>query len=420
MPVASIELPYALRSIAEALLIGLLIGMQREGIQQSAVWRRAGVRDFVLIAISGGICGLLQISWLSAAALLAITILVATFSFRVADTDAGVTTELATVVTFCLGFMTAYPAFPAGSLLAIGTTIAVVFLLEAKHNLHKLIREGITEVEFNSTLRFLALIFIIYPVLPEGAFGPYGFFSPRLVWLFVILVSSISYAGYFLEKFLGAGRGLPLAGILGGLASTTAATASFAKAAAESPRRLRSYWHATLLANSVQFPRLLVLLFVVNPQLAYACLAPLLAMTAAGLLFAWLIYRGTEQDPGYRMAVGNPFRLRPALKFGAMFAAVVLFSKVAAAKLGGAGVLLTSVLGGSVDVDAVSVAVSGLLRDNALVLQQGVWAVLVAVFANAVLKIALAGSGGGVAFAKRTAAGFAVMFAAGIVVAVAQ
>ncbi len=420
MPAASIELPRALQSIAEALLIGLLIGMQREGIQQPTVWRRAGVRDFVLIAVSGGICGVLQISWLSAAALMAITVLVAAFAYKVADPHAGVTTELATVVTFCLGFLTAYPAFPAGSLLAIGTTIAVVFLLEAKRNLHKLIREGITEVEFNGTLRFLALIFIIYPVLPEGAFGPYEFFSPRLVWLFVILVSSISYAGYFLEKFLGSGRGLPLAGILGGLASTTAATASFARESAESPERMRSYWHAAVLANTVHFPRLLVLLFVMNPQLAYACLAPLLAMTAAGLLFAWLIHRGTEQDPEYRMAVGNPFRLRPALKFGAIFAAVVFFSKMAAAKLGGAGVLLTSVLGGSVDVDAVAVAVSGLLRGNGLTLQHGVWAVLLAVFANGVLKTALAGSGGGAAFAKRIAAGFAVMFAAGIVTAVAQ
>jgi uncharacterized membrane protein (DUF4010 family) len=93
-----------------------------------------------------------------------------------------------------------------GAPLSIGATIVVVAFLEAKAWLHKLVRETITEREFNDTLIFLALILVIYPVLPEGQFGPYGFIEPRKIWLFVILVSSISYVGYFLEKFLGTSR----------------------------------------------------------------------------------------------------------------------------------------------------------------------------------------------------------------------
>ena len=132
----------------------------------------------------------------------------------------------------------------------------VVGFLEAKRSLHKLVRETITEVEFNDTLRFLAIIFIVYPILPAGEFGPYQFLAPRKIWAFVILVSSVSYAGYFLQKFLGAKRGLKLAGVLGGLASTTAATASFARSSSDEPENRLLYAQAAVIANAMQFPRL--------------------------------------------------------------------------------------------------------------------------------------------------------------------
>lgn len=414
---AAVELPLALQSIAETLLIGLLVGIQREGIHSATVRHKAGVRDFVLIAVSGGICGLLQVSWLTVAALLAITILVAVFAFKESAPDAGVTTELATVTTFCLGFLTAYPGIPSGAVVAIGTTIVVVALLEAKKNLHKLIREGITEPEFNGTLRFLAVIFIIYPLLPAGKFGPYGFFEARRIWIFVILVSTISYAGYFLQKFLGEGKGLKLTGVLGGLASTTAATASFGKGVAEEPQQLGAYWQATVIANTVQFPRVLALLYVMNPQLASRSVPALAAMTAAGLVFAWILSRRpAEASPEHKVPMGNPFRLIPALKYGAVFAALLFLSKAAAARYGGQAVLATSALGGSVDVDSISVAVADLTGAGGLPLEQAVASVLIALLANAILKTVLAGVEGGRAFATRVAAGFAAMFAAGAAV----
>ena len=84
---------------------------------------------------------------------------------------------------------------------AVAIAIILTLFLEARRRLHRFFRETITEIEFNDTLRFLALIFVIYPILPDRHFGPYGFFQPRHIWMFVILVSSISYAGYFFEKF---------------------------------------------------------------------------------------------------------------------------------------------------------------------------------------------------------------------------
>ena len=121
----------------------------------------------------------------------------------------GITTELAGVATFCLAYLTSTAAaLPYGPPLAIGATIVVVLFLEARDWIHTFSRETITDVEFNDTLLFIAVVLVAFPLLPEGRFGPYDFFSPQQIWLFVILVSAISYLGYFLQKFLGAEKGL--------------------------------------------------------------------------------------------------------------------------------------------------------------------------------------------------------------------
>jgi len=46
--------------LVEALLIGLIVGAQRESSRDE---NQAGLRDFLLIAMTGGICGLLQNTW---------------------------------------------------------------------------------------------------------------------------------------------------------------------------------------------------------------------------------------------------------------------------------------------------------------------------------------------------------------------
>ena len=99
---------------------------------------------------------------------------------------------------------------------------------------------------------------VIYPLLPQGSFGPYAFFSPRQVWMFVILISSISYVGYFLEKFLGEERGMLYTSVLGGLASTTAATLHFARESRETTgahirvvARVRDLQHGAVSAHAL-------------------------------------------------------------------------------------------------------------------------------------------------------------------------
>jgi uncharacterized membrane protein (DUF4010 family) len=411
MPVPALPLPQTFTSLGEALLIGLLIGAQREAHSDEP---QAGVRDFILVALTGGVCGVLGQAWLTASALLAIALLLAVFHYQVKGRT-GITTEMAAVAAFALGYLTATPGLPLAAPLAIGTAIVVVVFLEAKASLHKLVRETITEREFNDTLSFLAVVFVIYPVLPEGQFGPYGFFEPRKIWLFVILVSSISYVGYFLEKFLGTAKSLKFTSVLGGLASTTAATASFARCAADQPQKLTLYAQATVIANAIQFPRILALLYVVNAPLAAASAVPLAVMTAAGLACGLLAVRAAPEAVGEDgLRLGNPFRVLPALKFGALFAGILFATKAAAIGVGGNAVYWASALGGSLDVDSVSVSVADLLSGGKATLPVAFAAVMLALGTNAVLKTSIAFFGGGARFGWRVAAGFVAMFGAGL------
>lgn len=402
--------------VAESLLIGLLVGAQRESARREdgeSDETRPGLRDFMFIAAIGCVCGLQQLPALTAAAGIAVLAILLLSKVRVQK--GGITTELAAVAVYCLSYVTASPDFRAGGTVAIAITVVLTLLLEARRRLHRFFRETITELEFTDTLRFLALIFVIYPVLPDRAFGPHDFFNPRRIWMFVILVSSISYAGYFLEKFLGSVRGLSVTSILGGLASTTAATSAFAEQVREEPDRIAEYWKAATLANSIQFPRILILLGVVSPALVQLIAVPMLVMSAAGVLLAWVIPAGRRTEAGEqrRVQVRNPFSLLPALKFGALFAGIVLLVKAASAAYGQGALLMSSAIGGLLDVDAIAVTAGQMANASAVQPQAASTAVLVALAANAVFKSGLAWTAGTPAFALRIGFSFLVLLGAG-------
>lgn len=398
----------AILGFAIALLIGFLAGRTREDGDHPP---RPGIRDFILIGLIGGTCGLVGEPAVTAGGLVAV---VATLiAIRVLRPQrVGLTTELAALVMFLIGYLCLVPALlPYGA----GLGIVLAATLAAKAPLHRFALETLSEREFADTLRFLALVFVVLPMLPDGRYGPFDFFEPRKIWMFVILVSAVSFVGYFLTKFLGPRKAMLGNVVFGGLTSTTAFTAGAARLARETPAAARGLARSTLIANAIMPIRILLILSVVAPALALSAAPPLVAMAAAALLAAGLLCRGHElSDESAAIRFANPFTLGPALRFGVVFALVLCATRAAGHYLGETGVLVSSALGGTIDVDAVLLAVAGAASDDVLSAADAVLAIVLAAAVNAVFKAGLAVGSRQPAFWARVAAGLILVVVAGI------
>jgi uncharacterized membrane protein (DUF4010 family) len=394
-----------------ALTIGFLVGRTREPEPKGTP--RPGMRDFLIIALLGAVAGHLGNPAI-AIALFTGTI-GAILVMRVQHPERnGITTELAAVATFVLGALclTSDRQFGAG----LGIVLAAI--LAEREQLRRFVRDAISDREFIDTLSFLALIFIIYPLLPTGSYGPFGFFEPRKIWLFVILVSGVSYVGYFLTKFTGSERGALLTAIVGAIASTTAYTTGVSQAVEQAPESAIPAARYALIANAILFPRMLLLIAVVSPMLAIAASPAFAAMMLAGFAAAMLLTRvpAKKEKKGHEVAEStfrNPFSIRPALQFGVVFTIVLLVTRVAKNYAGYGGQMVVSAISGLVDVDAISLTLAGFVQAGTSAARDAVIGLTLAAGVNAIFKSGIARTSHQPAFYLRLMAGFVIMFAVG-------
>jgi uncharacterized membrane protein (DUF4010 family) len=398
----------------EALALGLLVGVERYRGREPGEKKSAGVRTFTILCLLGALCGLFATPLLTAVTFAAVAGLVLLGYHRSPTGSLGLTTEFAALLVFWIGYL-----LYSHEAVAISLGIVLTIILAAKQQLHRFVREQISEAEFEATLKFLAVVLVVYPILPDREMGPYGFFNPRQVWGLVILVSTISYAGYFLIRWLGKRRGLMLGSLVGGVVSTAAVTMSLADRARRAPEASRLMGTAAVLANAAQGPRLLLLLWLVDRGLARSLAAPLIGMAVVGLAGAWLLARRAGSAE-VEFPLQNPYSLRPALKFGVFFVAILLLVKLADLWLGDRGILLASGIAGTGSASAVALSVSKLLDQQALSPLIAANSVLLAISTNAIAKWILALANGtrqmafwlGGGLLTMLAAAFLLLFAA--------
>jgi uncharacterized membrane protein (DUF4010 family) len=228
----------------------------------------------------------------------------------------------------------------------------------------------------------------------------------------VILVCSVSYFGYFLSKFAGRRAGTKFAAVLGGIASSTAATAAFARSSKSTTDEALHEAGAAAFANALQFPRILLLLYFLDAQVARACLWILIAMTGVGAAIALLYWRGTTPAASSQPPMRNPLSLAPALTFGALLTFVLFISKATLASFGQGSVQWLAIAGFA-DADAILLPVAELHRQGLITTGTAAVPILLALAANAVMKSVIAAIGGTRQFAVRVLLAFVSMFGAG-------
>ena len=373
-----------------ALAIGFLVGLQREfSYRKAQAPASAGVRTFSLLSLSGCAAAFVAETARSPA-LLAVffgvvgALVIASYLATTRSGDVGSTTEVAELITVLNGALCYWGMLQLAAAIGVATTV----VLSAKLPLQKLV-EKLTTEDLVATLKFGVVTAIVLPVLPREPLGPPPFdvLVPYDLWRMVVLISAIGFVGYVLIQIVGPKRGIGLTGILGGLVSSTALTLSFAQKSREDDRLGKPFALAIVVAWTMMFARILAAVAVINRDLLDALWLPLSATGAAGAAYAAWLHSSDRASPETEIQFSNPFEVGPALRFGLLYAVVLLVSRAAQLEFGDRGVLLSALVAGIADVDAITLSLSELSRTSqGLGLAAAASGVMVAAMANTALK----------------------------------
>jgi uncharacterized membrane protein (DUF4010 family) len=415
-------------SLALAAVAGLLIGLERERSKPSDESRLGflgGARTHPLLALVGGASMLVARETGVVAVVVPFGALVVLLALNYAgevwrNVHRGITSEAAFLLSFLLGVLalTRDVLAPTQKIFAVSSVAVVAtFLLSAKPTLHPLVKRLSTE-DVAGTLKFLIVAVVVLPLLPDRTYGPLQVLNPFQIGVLMVLISGLSFAGYAAIRLMGARRGLGLTGLLGGLVSSTAVTLSMARRARERPEIDDSAALAVMLASTVMFVRVYVIVAVVNPGLRGEVLYPMGFAATGGVaacLALWL--RSGRAKPGAQeIAFSNPFDLTSALEFALLFAIILLFSKAATTYLGTAGTYGAGVVAGSTDVDAITLSMAKLAVDGgALSHRIAATTIFLGTASNTLVKGAMAWVAGGWGFGRRVLAAQLAVLAAGTV-----
>ena len=403
--------------LAAALALGAIVGLERgwrlRAAEEGA--RVAGVRTFPLIGLAGGVTALLanQFSDLVVPVGLLGLLLLLLMGYRYSvshNGDYGITTEVAAFLVFLLGVL----AGAGEMLLAISGSVLTAMILGFKPSLHALLTR-IDGPELRAILQLALISAVILPLLPRRGFGPWDVLNPYELWLMVVLISAIGFAGHFAVRLAGPQRGVLLTGLFAGLASSTALTLTLSRAAREQRALQPVFAAAIITASTTMFPRMLLLVGAVAPEMLKGLYVPIGLLTAVGLLasvsLVWVARAvgGNAVNPPMQ----QPFELTTALQFAVILAVVMVVSEALRQTAGEAGIYTVSLVSGLTDVDAITLSLTRMTEDRLAldIAQQGV---ILAALANTLVKLGLGVVIGGASMAWRLLPGLGAVILSGL------
>lgn len=400
--------------LAAALAIGLLVGLERgwKYRDEAEGERTAGLRTFALSGLLGGIAGAL--SAVTAPVTLGLIGLAYTAAFTAfhyleasRDNNFSVTGVVAGILTFALG---AYAVL--GDLtVAVAGAVAMTALLALKQPLHRWVG-ALSWVEIRAGLILLAMTFLLLPILPDRPVDPWGAINPREIWLFAIVMAAVSFAGYWAVKLVGERSGIAVAGLAGGLASSTATTLTLARMSKAAGGGETLLAGGILFAGAVMFVRVAAIAAAVQPSLLPSLAPPVIGAALAFLVMGFiLVRRGGDSAAQAGLKLDNPFELATVLKFSAFVAVVMAVTTIVNAWVGAAGTYVVAAASGLADVDAITLSMAR-LAGGTIDHGTATLAITLAAAVNSVVKVVFAASAGtprlAVVLAVASAIGLAV------------
>ncbi|MDI6655290.1 MAG: MgtC/SapB family protein [Candidatus Hydrothermarchaeota archaeon] len=347
-----------LKMLAVSIAVGGLLGVERELKAQTV----AGMRTFMLASMLGmlsvfisEVLGERYFILIAFSGIILITILVGIIKNYKLD-DVGVTTPVALPLAFMLGILVGKGYFLES---AASSIIITGILISKKYS--KEFSETLTQREIINALQFGLIVFVLYPVVPSETIF---FLNLKILILVIILVASIGFAGFIALKKVGAERGLPIIGALGGLVNSEATTNALAARAREKEELTSPAMLGVVLTNVVMLGRNLVIAGFISLAVLKLMLLPQLAMIAVGMLYSYFL-KPRKGPKDVQISLESPFAIIPAVKFAALFSIISL--AVNYLKDFGAGsVYIAAALGGLVSSAAVTASLASLGTVKAL------------------------------------------------------
>ena len=235
----------------------------------------------------------------------------------------------------------------------------------------------------------------------------------------VVLIVGINLAGYAGFRLFGQRRGTVLAGLLGGLISSTATTASYARAPEQDVLRTKAAGVVILLATAVVFFRVLIEIWAVSRELLLTAAAPILILLLLAAALGFAALRGTGSQEPSPVEKTNPSKLGPALFFALMYGGILLAVAAAEDQLGGAGLYAVSALSGLTDMDAITLSTAELVDTGRVDAATGWRAIVIAGISNLIFKAGIVITAGNRRLGRRVGASFGILAAASIVLILA-
>lgn len=228
--------------------------------------------------------------------------------------------------------------------------ISILIVLHSKGRIRKF-TDRLETGEVVTACKFLAIVGVVLPLIPAtpdpttqlGRILALLPVTPRQIWMAVVVTTAISYLGYVLQTYLFPHKGLLLAGLIGGIYSSTVAVLVLSKKSKARPEIARDAAVAILLAVSMMYLRLLALVAIFRHQSTAIAGPALLGLSVLAAGFAlWLRQRGNPARPKAEATPEatpnevraetplhrNPLELNSALLFALLFAVLSLATKL--------------------------------------------------------------------------------------------
>ncbi|MBW8201153.1 MgtC/SapB family protein [Flagellimonas abyssi] len=366
--------------------LGLLVGLQRQHTDS----KMAGVRTFTLLAILGTVSGflardfdnpfILPVFGIAIVALLVVANVIKLKKFD--DPDVGQTTEIAALLMYAICAHMVMGDRVIG--IIVGGALAV--LLYVKEYLHDFI-ERLNNKDLKAIMTFAGISLVILPILPNTTYGPLDVLNPYNIWLMVVLIVGISVIGYFIYKFVGKKTGIISNGVLGGLISSTATTVSFARKTKDTQSIDKMAAFIITTASAIALVRVMVEVGVIIPQKLSQIMLPLtVEFVVMVAICVGLFYKINKESDDKMPEPDNPAQFKSALIFGLLYGLILLAVAFTKEEFGSGALYVVAIISGLTDVDAITLSLSQLMKNEGLKTSTGWRLILLASLSNLMFK----------------------------------